>query len=548
MKVKININNIDNEYPSGINLLQLSQQHDSKYNTPLVAAIVNGSEKPLLYTLTGDARITFITLQSAIGLRIYARSLLLVLQIALERLGLNTVFNVKSNLQNSIYCKLELDSPTDANLIKVIKKAMLNIVIEDAVIEYKSVSKQEACDALRAASNSSLHNFVDLVEPIQQDTISYYKCLDITNYFFSPLVPSTGYLKTFDVTPYRDGILLHFPDISDVNSLRTYVDRPKLATTYSEAEDWAELINCSNISDLNQKITNSEFDEIISVSEALHEKKIAQIADFITTQIDTKRLILIAGPSSSGKTTTAERLRIHLRVNGVNPVSISVDDYFLNREQTPRDANGNYDFEDIHALDLPLFNEHLTRILNGEHVKLPTFNFIQGCREYRGNSIQIDEDQPIIIEGIHALNDQLTVDVPVAQKLKIYVSAITGIAFNNYNRIPTTDCRLIRRIVRDSQFRSHDASQTIRMWPSVRSGEEKNIFPFQEDADIIFNTSLIYELAVLKKYATKLLEEISSEQPEYSEARRLLNLLGHVQELDHFNIPANSILKEFIGK
>lgn len=548
MNVKTTVNDIICEYPSGISLLEISRKYAPDFNTPLVAALVNGSEKSLLYPLTKDAKLKFIPLQSAIGLRIYARSLLFVLQMALEHLGLNANFNVKSNLQNSIYCKLELDAPADANLIKVIKKAMQDIIKQDAAIEYKRASKREACAALSAARNKNLHNFVELIAPIKQDTISYYKCLNVINYFFSPLVPSTGYLKVFDITPYRDGVLIHFPDISDVNTLKPYVDRPKLATTYTEAEDWAELVSCSNISDLNQKIKNNEFDEIISVSEALHEKKISGIADFITQQIDKKRLILIAGPSSSGKTTTAERLRIHLRVNGINPVSISVDDYFLNRDQTPRDEHGNYDFENIHALDLPLFNDHLKRILNGELVKLPTFNFIQGCREYRGNSIQINEHQPIIIEGIHALNDQLTADIPLDKKLKVYVSAITGIAFNNYNRIPTTDCRLIRRIVRDSQFRSHDATQTLSMWPSVRAGEEKNIFPFQEDADIIFNTSLIYELAVLKKYATKLLEAINSDQDEYSEARRLLNLLGHVQELEHFNVPDNSILKEFIGK
>lgn len=548
MSIKISINNLVKEYPTGTALLEISHEYEQDFVTPLVAATVNGAEKSLLYPLEKDANVKFIPLQSAIGLRIYARSLLFVLQIVLERLGLNSEFDVKSNLQNSIYCKLDLDAPADANLIKVIKKSMQDIIHQDAIIEYHSASKNNACAALKATCNASLINFVELIEPIKQDTISYYKCLDSINYFFSPLVPSTGYLKVFDVMAYRDGVLIQFPEMADVHTLQPYVDRPKLATTYTEAEDWAELIGCRNISDLNKKIKNNEFDEIISVSEALHEKKISEIAAFIAKQLDTKRLILIAGPSSSGKTTTAERLRIHLRVNGINPVSISVDDYFLNREQTPRDEQGNYDFENIHALDLPLFNEHLRRILDGERVKLPTFNFIQGCREYRGNSIQINEHQPIIIEGIHALNDQLTADIDLDKKLKVYVSAITGIAFNNYNRIPTTDCRLIRRIVRDSQFRSHDALQTLRMWPSVRAGEEKNIFPYQEDADIVFNTSLIYELAVLKQYATKLLEVIDCEQPEYSEAVRLLNLLGHVQELDHFNIPDNSILKEFIGK
>lgn len=548
MTIKLTINNNIREYPAGISLLEISHDYSADFPTPIMAAMVNGAEKPLVYTLEKDAKIKFIQMQSSIGMRIYARSLLFVLQIALDRLGLNSQFNVKSHLRDSIYCKLDLDAPVDANLIKILTKSMRDIVEQDALFEYKQASKQEACAALLQSDDIGMRNFVDLIAPIKQNTISYYKCLGILNYFFSPLVPSTSYLKLFEIMPYREGILLLFPAKENVHTISPYVDRPKLATAYTEAEDWAAMINCANISDLNQKIRDNECDEIISVSEALHEKKISEIASFITERISEKKLILIAGPSSSGKTTTAERLRIHLKVNGINPVSISVDDYFLNRDQTPRDEHGNYDFESIHAIDLELFNDHVTRIINGELVKLPTFNFIQGCREYRGNSIQINERQPIIIEGIHALNDELTANIPVDKKLKVYVSAITGIAFNNYNRIPTTDCRLIRRIVRDSQFRSHDAKQTIKMWPSVRAGEEKNIFPFQEDADIIFNTSLIYELAVLKQYATKLLAAVDAEQDEYSEAVRLLNLLAHVQELDHFNIPDNSILKEFIGK
>lgn len=545
MSIKITICTNTDEYPLSTTLTELAAQYQTQFTSPIVAAFVDKHEKSLHYQLEHSATVEFIELRSAIGLRIYTRSLLMLLQMALRKLGLEHVFNVRGHLADAFFCKLDLDSPVDANLIKILNKTMQDLVHEDIPIEYHKLPLQEARKYLASIADN-IH-YLGLIQSLHQDTISYYKARDTINYFFSPLVPSTGYLKVFELAPYRGDILIKYPNIDNIEVIPPYFDRPQLATVYTEAEAWAALLECDNIADINQKIATKEFEDIMYVSEALQEKRIAQIADLITAQLHDKRLVLIAGPSSSGKTTFANRLRIQLRVNGLKPVAISVDDYFVNREHTPLDAQGNYDFESIHTIDLELFNKDLTKIINGERVELPSFNFTTGQREYKGNFIQVTPEQPIIIEGIHCLNDLLTQSIAVEHKVKIYVSAITGVALNEYNMIPTTDCRILRRIVRDSKYRAHTAAETIRMWPNVRAGEEKNIFPFQEDAQIMFNTSLIYELPVLKKHVEPLLREITFEQPEYAEACRLLDLLNHVQVAENINIPPNSLLREFIG-
>lgn len=530
---------------SQTSLLELSQEFSSSFSTPIVAAIVNGEEKSLHFKLdTDQTAISFLELQTPIGMRIYSRSLIMLLQIALKQLKYNLNFSAKHNLGDAIYCELAPEIEITANFIAQLKEKMLEIVASNTAIEYNRMPKQKACDLFHKLN---LEKNIGLIKYLKQDEITYYSCLGISNYFFSPLVPFTGILKIFDVLAYRQGILIRYPKYHAPTVLQPYKNQTKLADIFEEASNWAKLIECDTVSDLNNKVVSQEFNDIISISEALHEKKIAEIADKIKSDSLHKRLILIAGPSSSGKTTFTKRLNIQLRVNGLKPANLSIDDYFLSRSHTPRKSNGDYDFESIYAIDLKLFNEHLCRILRGERVKIPTFNFVSGCTEYRGNSIQLEPGQPILVEGIHALNEQLTASIAAEYKLKIYVSAITGISLDPYNRIRTTDCRLLRRIVRDSQFRAHDARETLRLWPSVRAGEEENIFPYQEDADIMFNTSLLYELLVIKQYATELLNQVTSEQDEYSEARRLLNLLNHVLEIDKFNIPDNSILKEFIG-
>jgi uridine kinase len=361
------------------------------------------------------------------------------------------------------------------------------------------------------------------------------------------MTPRTGYLKCFGLKFYLPGFILRYPQKESPTTLPTFVEQRKLANVYYEFEHWGKVLEIEDVASLNTQINSGRTGELIRIAEALHEKKLAQLADEITKDRGRVRVILIAGPSSSGKTTFAQRLCIQLRVNGLRPIAIGTDDYFVDREHTPVDEKGEPDFEALEALDLELFNQHLIRLIQGEEVEIPIFNFQTGTREPKGEIISAKDDQPIIIEGIHGLNERLTSEIPKDRKFKIYISALTQLNVDNHNRIPTTDNRLLRRIVRDNQFRSHDAKATIRQWPSVRRGEERNIFPFQEDADAMFNSALAYELAILKRYAEPLLRAISKDDPEFPEAKRLLKFLSYILPMEDSDVPLNSILREFIG-
>ena len=362
------------------------------------------------------------------------------------------------------------------------------------------------------------------------------------------MCPDCGYVPNFELLPYGDGVIINYPDTGDWEHLPPFEDKPCLNAAYQEAEDWSAMIKCNTIGKLNKLIDEGYAGRIIQVAEALHEKKLAKIADMIATRKDELKLVLIAGPSSSGKTSTAQRLSIQMAVNGLRPMPISMDDYYRNRVDSPRKPDGSYDFECLEAIDLELFNEHLQKLLAGERVKMPKYNFRTGFREYRGNELQMQENSVLVVEGIHGLNEKLTASIPANKKMKLYVSALTPMSFDEHNRIHTTDARLLRRMVRDSQFRSHDAESTLTLWSDVREGEEKYIFPFQTSADVVFNTTLIYELAVLKKYAVPLLKAVPRESGKaYMTAQRLLNMLYYVKEIDDTVIPNNSILREFVG-
>ena len=345
---------------------------------------------------------------------------------------------------------------------------------------------------------------------------------------------------------YSDGFLIRFPSSKNPNILPKYQETKKLSWALNEYDDIHKLLNLNTLYKLNTAIKEKRIQDIIMLDEALHEKKIAQIADNIVKNRKVK-MILIAGPSSSGKTTFAKRLGIQLRLNGLKPVTISVDNYFVERKDTPKDKNGNYDFESIEAIDLNLFNDHLTKLLNGEEIEMPEFDFHVGTKRYKGKKMRLEEDQILVIEGIHCLNDRLTAKIPKENKFKIYISALTVLNMDYFNRISTTDNRLVRRIVRDYKFRGYSAIHTLKSWASVNRGEEQNIFPFQEEADAMFNTSLIYELAVLKDIALSLLEEITNKSPEYAEAQRLKNMLKYFEAIPEKYVPTNSLLKEFIG-
>ena len=377
--------------------------------------------------------------------------------------------------------------------------------------------------------------------------VHIYKCGAYQDYLYGYMVPSTGYLKQFELKYYLPGFILRFPTWESPTEIPDFKEQRKLARIFYEFEKWGEILEVEDVGALNQQIAAGKSGELIRIAEALHEKNIAQIADLIANDSERIKVVLIAGPSSSGKTTFAQRLAVQLRVNGLKPVPISLDDYFVNREVTPLGLDGLPDFEALEAIDVELFNEHLTSLIQGLTIVLPRYNFKSGHREPGQETLRISKEQPLIIEGIHGLNDKLTSNIPKDNKFKIYISALTQLNVDDHNRIPTTDNRIIRRIVRDNQFRGHDARWTIGMWPMVRRGEETSIFPFQEETDVMFNSALIYELAVLKRYAEPLLQKVTPDHPEFSEAKRLLKFLSYFVPMDDCEISLNSIIREFIG-
>lgn len=366
------------------------------------------------------------------------------------------------------------------------------------------------------------------------------------NYFFGVMPISTGFIKLFDIMKYNNGFLIRYPSKKDPNKIMPYEETKKLLRTLNEYDDIYKALEVCNLDQINKKIREGKSKELILIAEALHEKKISQIADEVAKNKE-KRIILIAGPSSSGKTTFAKRLGIQLHLNGIKPKTISVDNYFVEREETPLDEDGKPNFETLEAVDLHLLNDDLTKLLNGEEIQMPTFNFKTGHKEYLGNTMKLEKDEVLVMEGIHCLNDELTPAIPKEQKFKIYISALTVLNIDYYNRISTTDTRIIRRTVRDNQFRGYNAKKTLGAWASVTAGEEKNIFPYQEQADVMFNTSLIYEINALRNYALPLFEQITPEDDEYSEAKRLCKFLKYFEPIDTEYIPKNSLLQEFLG-
>lgn len=534
----------EKDYDSGTTLLTMAIERMDSHYTAIVAARVNNSLADLQARQETDAEVVFVDLCSNQGSKVYERSLTFVLIIAAERLQPGKDVVVEHSLGSGVYFEWILDRPVTEGDILLLEQEMENIIEQNLPIVRRNMPLAEAISQLE-----SLGNFrkARLLRQIERDTVSLYECSGMMDYFYGPMVPQTGYLKKFELRFYSPGFILRFPDTINPAVIPNFIDQPKLAQIFLEAERWGEILGCPTVSELNEAVMNGRFEEIMKIAEALHEKKVAQIADRLEEQRQEIKMVLIAGPSSSGKTTFAQRLGIQLRVHGIHPIPISLDDYFLDRHKSPRDEQGNYDFESIHALDLPLLNEHLIQLMNGRPVEPPLYNFKTGRREYPGKTIQVGAGHILVIEGIHGLNPELTAAVPRMQKLLVYISALTQLAIDNHNRIPTTDSRLIRRIVRDSQFRGHDALQTLRLWPAVRKGEEINIFPFQEQADMMFNSALIYEMALLRAYAEPLLTRIPQNEPEYLEARRLIGFLRHFRSAPAALVPFNSILREFIG-
>jgi len=494
------------EVAPGTSVLEILQKEPQEKPYPVVAVFIQNHLKYLHTGVDGDCLLKWVDLSSEEGIRIYHRSVIMVLMRAISEVLPGSQAVIQHSLGNGVYGDIQYHRPLKDRDITRIERQMRYIIEADEPMVRKKVSKE---DAERLFTEAGQTEKISLLKYLPGDEVDIYTCGGFYDFYHGPLVPSTGYLKHFRLRFYLPGFILELPKKENPLEIPPYVEQGKLANVHFEAKKWAGIIKVNNVVSLNDTVTRGA-SNLIRVSEAFHEKKIAQIADQIAENIDRIRIVLIAGPSSSGKTTFAQRLSIQLQVNGIRPVAISLDDYFVDREHTPRDEEGNYDFESIKAIDSALFNDHLIKLIQGEEIKLPYFNFKTGKREYHGERLQLGPNDLVIVEGIHGLNDLLTGSIPKGRKFKIYVSALTQINLDHHNRIPTTDVRLLRRIVRDNCCRGRSARETIAMWPSVRRGEEKNIFPYQESADVMFNSALPYELAVLKKSAEPLLKEITA--------------------------------------
>ena len=510
--------------------------------TEIIACKCNNEIRSLSYEPEENETVELIDVSSADGMRIYVRGLLLIMSKAFHKLYPEALLTVNYQLSNATFCQIDNKEATE-EMIENVSKEMEKIIASDLEIKKVIMTKEEA--AKFYDKEQTLRGRLQL-DNKDKDTVSLYFCEDYYNYFYGVMPISTGYTKIFELKVYNNGFLIRYPSKKNPGKLEEYKENKKLLNTLQEYEDIHRVLGINTIYKLNREILSGKEKDVILLAEALHEKKISDIADKIVNRNDVK-VVLIAGPSSSGKTTFAKRLGLQLRLNGLKPVTISVDNYFVERTETPLDENGKYNFECLEAIDLKLFNHDLIELLKGNEILMPTFNFKTGCKEYTGETMKLGSDEILVIEGIHCLNDKLTAAIPRENKYKIYISNLTVLNIDYFNRISTTDSRLIRRIVRDYKFRSYNAMHTLQIWNSVNRGEEQYIYPFQEEADSMFNTSLIYEFCVLKKFAVPLLESINSSYPEYSEARRLLEFLKYFETIDMENVPKNSLLREFIG-
>lgn len=542
--INIKINNKNYEYPKNVALDIIAKDLSNEYKGIVTIVKIKNKLKDLNSTLDKNCDLELIDTTQPDGMRAYMRTLSLIFIKACEEIFNGCKVTIEHSLSNGLYCEIKNNkSEVTEEDIEKIKAKVKSIIESDLKIEKIVTDKSEAIKILK---NNNKNAKAELLKYKEYEDVKLYKCGGYINHFYGHMLPSTSHVKTFDIKKWQSGVVILGPSKENKNEPQKFVAQPKLSNIYKESEVWSELIGIDKVASLNEAIESKKYGEIISIVEALHEKKISQIADIIKE--NNKRVILIAAPSSSGKTSFAHRLSIQLKVNNLHPVPISLDDYFVDREDTPLDEFGNFDFESIYAIDLELFNSDLEKLLKGEEIKLPKFNFKTGKREFSGKTLKIEKDQPIILEGIHALNPMLTQSIDDKDKFKIYISVLTQINLDNHNRIPTTDLRLIRRIVRDYNFRGYSAEKTILNWWSVRRGEDKNIFPYQEEADIMFNSACLYELAVLKKYAKPLLEQIEDDNEAFIESNRILKFLQYFVELDdELDIPPTSIIREFIG-
>ncbi|MBQ2412508.1 MAG: nucleoside kinase [Anaerotignum sp.] len=530
----------------GMTFGELAKEFQGEFSSAILLAKQGNMLKELNYEIKEDDDITFLDLTSKDGMRVYHRGVsFLLVKTVRDILGEEARLVVEHSLRGNLYCEIRnVKVEITAEWLKVLQDKMMEYVAADLPIRKKIFRKDKA---IEIAKKQGMQDKVELFRFRSASSVNMYELEGFYDYFYGYMPSSTGALPLFGLVPHEKGFLLRFPDPENPGELLPLQIPEKISRVFMEQMRWSNLMGVTNVADLNNAIVKGEFGELVRINEALHEKKIAEIADQIYQRMDKVRVVLIAGPSSSGKTSFANRLGIQLKALGVKPHKVSLDDYFLNRDDTPLDENGKRNFEVIEALDLPLLNSDLKKIIAGEKVELPFYNFLTGKREYNGDFVQLGEGEVLVMEGIHGLNDRLTEEIPAENKFKIFISAITQLNVDDHNRISTSDSRMIRRMVRDYQFRGRDARKTIETWHEVTQGEEDNIFPFQENADAVFNSATLYELSVLKQYAEPQLFAIDPSMPEYITAKRLIKFLGYFLSIPGQEIPNNSLIKEFVG-
>lgn len=540
-------NNISKDFPIGSSLLDIYYGFNLNFPYQVVSAKVNNRSEGLNFRVYNSKDVEFLDVRDQSGMRTYVRSLCFVLYKAVTELYPEGKLFVEHPVSKGYFCNLRIGRPIELEDVCRIKQRMQEIIAQN--IPYRRI-ECHTTEAVRVFSERGMNDKVRLLETSGTLYTYYYTLGGTPDYYYGNLLPSTGYIHLFDIVKYYDGLLLRIPSRENPNVLEEVVKQEKMLDVFKEYLNWSYIMGLNNAGDFNLACEEGHATDLINVAEALQEKKIAQIADTIFHRGkngNRVKLVLIAGPSSSGKTTFSKRLSIQLMTNGLKPFPISLDNYFVDRKDTPLDENGNYDYESLYALDLDLFNRQLQALLCGEEVELPRYNFSLGKKEYKGDKLKIEDNTILILEGIHALNPELTPHIPDQRKFKIYVSALTTISLDDHNWIPTTDNRLLRRIIRDFNYRGYSARETISRWPSVRAGEDKWIFPFQENADVMFNSALLFEFAVLRLHAEPILTGVPRNCPEYCEAYRLLKFIKYFVPVQDKEIPPTSLLREFLG-
>lgn len=528
----------------GTTLEELYKSMKEQLPYTIMLARVDNTYEDLNYRIEKECRVELLDARTQAANYAYQYSLTLIYLKAVRDVLGNVRVEVANSLNQGLFTEIKGKEGLNDKTAKAIENRMRELVKADIPFVKEIVSREEGLDIIRREGWPANLRLIERSKRIQK--VIFYSLEDYKDYFYGLMVPSTGYVQDFQVVKYKRGMIVRFPLPASPDGMPGYIEQKTLYDAFAEQTMWDNLLKVNYVVDLNEKIENGEYKELIQVSEALHEKKIAEIADMIKHRH--KRIILIAGPSSSGKTTFARRLCVQLKVNGLDPLYMGTDDYFVDREDTPLDENGEKNYEGLEAIDIDLFNSNMNDLLAGKEVDLPTFNFLTGEKEYGKRITSIKSNQLIVIEGIHGLNEKMTEKIPDEEKFKIYISPLTQLNIDEHNRVPTTDERMLRRMVRDSLYRGHDAQSTIRDWPKVRAGEDKNIFPYSGEADVLFNSYHVYEINVLKKYAEPLLEKVGPDEAEYAEAERMLRFLAFFDTIeDDSMIVNNSIIREFIG-